>query len=132
MTELYWITRLNGIITVTGILLALALIVAASAAFALFVYREDYDYNEPQSAFQRIKGRILEYRMKWICVVLFCLAIITFVPTQKEALLIYGIGGTIDYIKSNDKAKQLPDKCIDALIRYVDSIEKENKDNNNN
>lgn len=51
-------------------------------------------------------------------------------PTEKEMCAIYGIGGTIDYIKSNDKAKQLPDKCIDALTRYVDSIENENKDNN--
>lgn len=51
-------------------------------------------------------------------------------PTMKEMYAIYGIGGTIDYIKSNDKAKELPDKCVDALTRYVDSIEKENKDNN--
>ena len=51
-------------------------------------------------------------------------------PSTKEMYAIYGLGGTIDYIKSNDKAKQLPDKCVDALTRYVDSIEKENKDNN--
>ena len=49
-------------------------------------------------------------------------------------MVIYGLGGTIDYIKSNDKAKELPDKVVDALTRYVDHIEKEegeeNKDNN--
>ena len=57
------------------------------------------------------------------------LSVFCFIPSTKEAMLIYGIGGTLDYIKSNDKAKQLPDKCIDALTRYLDSIEKENKDN---
>ena len=34
---------------------------------------------------------------------------------KNDALLIYGVGCTIDYIKSNDKAKQLSDKCIKAL-----------------
>lgn len=57
------------------------------------------------------------------------LSVLCFIPSTKDAMLIYGIGGTLDYIKSNDKAKQLPDKCIDALTRYLDSIEKENKDN---
>ena len=37
------------------------------------------------------------------------------IPMKNDALLIYGVGCTIDYIKSNDKAKQLPDKCIKAL-----------------
>ena len=34
---------------------------------------------------------------------------------KNDALLIYGVGGTIDYVKSNKTAKQLPDKCIKAL-----------------
>lgn len=39
--------------------------------------------------------------------------------------LIYSIGGTIDYIKSNEKAKQLPDKCLQALDKYLtDEIKK--------
>lgn len=53
-----------------------------------------------------------------------------FTPTTKQAFAIYGIGGTIDYIKNNEKAKQLPDKCIEALTRYVDSIKKEDNKNN--
>ena len=53
---------------------------------------------------------------------------IVFVPNQKELFAIYGIGGTIDYIKSNDTAKQLPDKCINALDKWVDSyVKEENK-----
>lgn len=131
MTELYWITRLDSIITVTGWALAFTLSVAVVAAFSLLIYRDDYNHMDADSSYQRLKVRIREYKTKWICAVLFCLAILTFVPTKKEALMIYGIGGTIDYIKSNDKAKQLPDKCVDALTRYIDSIEKENKDSNN-
>lgn len=51
-----------------------------------------------------------------------------FIPSQEELLAIYGIGGTIDYIKSNNTAKQLPDKCINALDKWVDSyVKEENK-----
>ena len=38
---------------------------------------------------------------------------------------IEGKYGQIDYIKSNDKAKKLPDKCIDALDKYIESLNKE-------
>ena len=54
---------------------------------------------------------------------------VLFTPTTKEMYLIYGLGGTIDYIKSNDKAKQLPDKCIDALDKYIESLNKETTNN---
>jgi hypothetical protein len=45
-----------------------------------------------------------------------------FVPTTRQALIIYGVGGTINYIKSNDTAKQLPEKAIMALDKYLESI----------
>lgn len=45
----------------------------------------------------------------------------------KEAFMIWGLGGTIDYIKSNDTAKQLPDKCIEALDKWVETLN-ENKE----
>ena len=56
-----------------------------------------------------------------------------FVPTTKEAMLIYGVGGTIDYVKSNPVAKQIPDKCITALDKWVDGLnDKEKSDTTNN
>ena len=59
----------------------------------------------------------------------FPLAILT--PNTKEAMLIFGIGTTIDYVKQNDTLKQIPDKCINALDAWVDSLtEKEYKNEN--
>ena len=46
---------------------------------------------------------------------------------DKEALAIYGVGGTIDYIKSNDKAEQIPDKAVDALIKWLDTEQEDEK-----
>jgi uncharacterized membrane protein len=55
-----------------------------------------------------------------------------FVPTTKEALVIYGVGGTVDYIKANPTAKKLPDKCINALDKWVDSFSAEKNDSTKN
>ena len=63
-----------------------------------------------------------------VCGVIAAMANI-FIPTTKELLYIYGVGGTIDYIKTNDTAKQLPGKCIKALDRFADKyIDEPEKD----
>lgn len=53
---------------------------------------------------------------------------VVFIPGNKELMAIYGIGGTIDYIKSNDKAKELPDKVVDALTKYLETLNEEKRD----
>lgn len=37
-------------------------------------------------------------------------------------MLIWGVGSTIDYIQDNETAKQLPDKCVNALDAWVESL----------
>lgn len=53
----------------------------------------------------------------------------TFTPSTRKAYKIVGIGGTIDYLKDNNTAKKLPDKCIKALDmlleKQIDKIEKD-------
>ena len=120
MSEIYWITRLDYL---EGVAIAVIIIAGFYTVAALIAI-----CNEQEDTLKRCR-HIFKYSVPSLLLGIFLLC---FVPNTKEAMLIYGVGGTIDYIKSNDKAKQLPDKCIDALTRYVDSIEKENKDNNNN
>ena len=43
----------------------------------------------------------------------------TFIPDTKTLYVIYGIGGTLDYLKENKTAKQIPDKAILALDKYL-------------
>lgn len=47
---------------------------------------------------------------------------VIFVPTTKDALMIYGVGSTLEYIKQNETAKELPDKCIEVLDAYIESL----------
>ena len=50
-----------------------------------------------------------------------------FIPSQTEMYTIIGIGGTIEYLQGNEKARQLPDKAIDALNHYLDTIKEDKK-----
>ena len=116
MVELYWLTRLDyiqGCLSASLFFLGFMIIVAA--AFALV-----YDEKDAVTARKTLKWGIPSFVITMI--------VLCFIPSTKEAMLIYGLGGTIDYIKSNDKAKELPDKVIDALTRYVDSIENSHND----
>ena len=61
----------------------------------------------------------------FVYVGIVCLLIATFLPSSKQGYVIYGIGNTIEYLQSNDKAKELPDKAVDALSRYLDECGKE-------
>ena len=51
-----------------------------------------------------------------------------FIPSTKNLLIIYGVGGTIDYVRENKDANKIPDKCIKALDKYLDDALKEDKD----
>jgi len=42
-----------------------------------------------------------------------------FIPTESEAYMIYGVGGTIEYIKANKSNQKLPDSCIRVLDEYA-------------
>lgn len=50
-----------------------------------------------------------------------------FIPSTKNLLIIYGVGGTIDYLKDNKDANKIPDKCIKALDKYLDDALTEDK-----
>ena len=126
MIEIYFLQRIANIASIFGVAFWVIVIVGTVASVIIITYccSNDFDFDEDQKkAMQRIK--------QYAKYVLYCFIFVTlgavFTPTDKDLLVIYGVGGTIDYIKSNDKAKELPDKVVDALTRYVDSIEKGNK-----
>lgn len=135
MNEIYWITRLTIICDfLTAVAVISFLISATMAIFAMCNKFEANDYEEGGKYYnyyiQRFK-MFLSYFKRFIFVTIIAGLINFFIPTTNEALMIYGIGGTIDYVKSNETAKQLPDKCIKALDKYLDNIAKEENQKQN-
>ena len=122
MAEIYWLQRIGALSDLFSVTWVVAITVFVIAIFMSCIATVGDDDNVVKKAKKYAKISLL--------VIVIGVLGDMFTPSTKEMYAIYGLGGTIDYIKSNDKAKQLPDKCVDALTRYVDSIEKENEDNN--
>ena len=123
MNDIYWITRFDALNTIFIITLVISTLILVVAIIGWLInYDEEYD-------FERKARKACEKAIR-IAIIPFIIGLFgaTFTPTTKEALLIYGIGGTIDYLKSNPTAKQLPDKCIKALDVWVDSWTLEQND----
>ena len=129
MSEIYWITRLTYICNfLTAVAVVSFLISAIMAVFAMCNKFEANDYEEGGKYYncymQKFK-MFLSYFKRFIFVTIIACLINFFIPTTNEALMIYGVGGTIDYVKSNETAKQLPDKYIKALDKWAENLTKE-------
>ena len=111
MNELYWLTRLEYIQN----FLVIVMSVSGIVLFISFVMWLVANYVEEA-----------KFALKWVIGAFTTLVIssliFVFIPTTKEAVLIWGVGSTIDYIQENETAKQLPDKCINALNDWVESL----------
>lgn len=120
MNTIYWITRLDAICTA---LVLLDTVLVLVLAFCCFSYLSNLSIDSWRKEEQEQEKKLAKRIGKKSCIALVITTLLlVFIPSTKEAFAIYGIGGTIDYVKSNDKAKRLPDKVIDALDRYVDTI----------
>lgn len=103
MTEIYWLTRLDAVC-----------IVSLAVFFVCTIWGVAYILFSDDS----IRDTIA--RLKWVLVAdVLALLSLLFVPDTKDALVIYGLGSTKDWIESNEKAKEIPQKAIDALDKYL-------------
>lgn len=118
MNELYWITIFGRISDIVHIFFTINIIILGITLFAYLVACGDVNTN--------LNGIKKCIKISTICLIIFTICN-AFIPNTKELYVIYGVGGTIDYLKDNDKAKQLPDKCIDALDKYLNEFN-ENKE----
>lgn len=129
MNEIYWITRLDTICNfLTAVTVVSFLISAFTVVFVMYNRIEANNYKKGSENWnyymQRFK-MLLSYFKRLIFAAIVACFINLFIPTTNEALMIYGIGGTVDYIKSNETAKQLPNKCIKALNKWVNNLNEE-------
>ena len=123
MNEIYWMTVVGNLSTALMVVWIVALIIVLGMLLVLAASEGDVidDEDSAHIFFKWLKRFV-------VCGVIAAMANI-FIPTTKELLYIYGIGGTIDYIRTNDTAKQLPDKCIKVLDRFADKyIDEPEKD----
>ena len=121
MSEIYWITRLDLISGWLIVFAVIAAIVTFIAVVAYINYRTDYEKYGEDADKRWVEFNSKLSKISLSCFFVFCSSSIL-TPTTKEAMLIYGVGATIDYVKQNNTLQQIPDKCINALDAWVDSL----------
>lgn len=110
MSEIYWISRLDYICNLFIVLSIIFGAIVVVGGFILVVSdRSDNDYPT-----------ILKIVKRSILILGFSLLGVIFLPNTKQAYMIWGLGGTIDYIKSNETVQKLPDKTIQCLDKFLD------------
>lgn len=117
MNELYWITTLGKINTVCWIFFALSILILLIAISSYFTF---YDEDDIKISIKLIKVGMITMLIS----ILGC----TFIPSKEDLYLIYGAGTIVDYCKDNSNVKEIPNKAIDALNRYLDSIAEDKKE----
>lgn len=116
MSELYWISIISKLHVICHLLFTISAILSAVQIMAIIACRDEV----PKNSGKRTKLSI-------ITTIIFGLGIIL-TPSKDEAYLIYGAGTIMDYCKGDQRVKEIPDKAIDALNRYLDSIKENEKD----
>lgn len=122
MSELYWLGVLGNLNDLGVAIAVLSFLVFIALGFYFFLCSEDD--LEPSSFIKKM------FKGSMFAIVLGVVMAI-FIPSQKNLLIIYGVGGTIDYLKENKDANKIPDKCIKALDKYLDDALKKDKDKDN-
>lgn len=119
MNEIYWITRIDVIhvIAIVGIFVSACFFLFYFIFFFFFFIGEIDEEDLPSFS----KGSW----KRMLVVGIVSVIIEVFVPTKRDLLMIYGIGGIVDYVKQNDTAKNLPDKAIIALDKYLQTIQED-------
>lgn len=116
MNEIYWITRLDAI-------QALAIIAVFILGIFIFLHTILWIMEDDEENKSKLKKIFLKFAA-YISIPIFLLV---FIPSKRDMLMIIGIGGTIEYLKSNDTANKLPDKVIMAIDKLLDDTIEEEK-----
>lgn len=114
MSELYWLNVLGNLNGFCRFFMVLSIIAFVVCVIFYLVPQDEY-FGFPLAR---------KYIAKFIRFTLLPILVIstignTFIPDKKTLYVIYGVGGTLDYLKENKTAKQIPDKAILALDKYL-------------
>lgn len=126
MDNLYLITRLDDIRATFIALTILASIAAVIFTIVYFSYkgelagRTEENINEYRSSEKYWCG-IGKKGTRWSLIIFFVsMVVLCVVPNTKQGLLLFGVNEAVEFCEKHPEAKQIPDKCIKALNKYLD------------
>ena len=118
MNEIYWLQRLDNFtscLEATMVFSIVLICVFGAVQLGPRIFYDDEDLA--RTAKKTRKPFIIS-----ICSFAVAAAGLVFMPTTNEAFMILGVGGAVDYIQEHETLKELPDKCVEALEAWSDSL----------
>ena len=114
MSELYWLYVLGNLNGFCKFFIVLS-IIAFVVCVIFYLVPQDEDFGFPLAR----KNIVKFIRFTLLPILIISTIGNTFIPDTKTLYVIYGVGGTLDYLKENKTAKQIPDKAILVLDKYL-------------
>lgn len=121
MSTLYWINVLGNFYELCMIIFVISALLGITFFLATIFHEDDIKSDLSKVGYKRF----VKVRNTNCIVLIISTLVLVFLPTKNQLYIIYGVGGTLDYLKENPTAKELPDKCIKALDTWVDNLNKE-------
>ena len=112
------------LITILDNLEFISIIFTMLSLFGIIMTIVIYTMNEDDAK----DKRIIKLRKLSIIFLSIFAPIALFVPNSKQAATIFAVGTTIEYVQNNEKIKELPDKAVLCLDKFID--EYLNEENN--
>lgn len=127
MSDLYWISVIGNIGEAICAILFICVILFLGVGLWTVLEYSDHPFmsDKEKEEKQQARAGAKRFLKKTAIVGVIFAAASIFFPSTKQLYAIYGIGGAIDYVKSNEKARQLPDKVVTALDKWLEEDEEE-------
>lgn len=118
-----WLVYLILILDNVAIVAKLFAIVAGFGLIVTFILScvATAQQNSSRPDFDKDDKKVID-KIKNLCLSIFipCLFVTLFVPTSKQLAIIYTAGNTMEYVQGNEKIKELPDKAVQCLDKFID------------
>lgn len=118
MNEIYWLQRLDNFTSCFEAMMVFSIVLICIFGVAQLASRILYDDEGLAHAAKKTRKPFIIS----MCSLAVAAAGLVFMPTTDEAFMILGVGGVVDYIQENETLKELPDKCVEALEAWSDSL----------
>lgn len=125
MKNLYWFSVLDGFkcVSITAMIILIVTVVVLLITYIVMVAENEND---------SIRTKIGKMAFKMFAALCVTSLFVIFVPSKEDMYVIYGVGKTLDYLKENPDAKNLPDKTVEFLNVVMDEYIDEHKKNDDN
>lgn len=125
MKNLYWFSVLDGfkVVCITAMIILIVTVVVLLITYIVMVAENEND---------SIRTKFGKMTFKMFAALCVTSLFVIFVPSKEDMYVIYGVGKTLDYLKENPDAKNLPDKTVEFLNVVMDEYIDEHKKNDDN